>query len=164
MDVQGPPRVVNALARKESIIDVPAIRVPWASWCLLTVISTFAAASALWVVLTPAGDQTKLTGRAWEQFALQDPEVASLYSMDLVVLGLLGAGFGLMAAAVSVIPYRRGERWAWYALWLLPLTIGAVAARMLINQYSAAYYYAGITAASLVALLIPIRSVLRHRE
>ena len=127
-------------------------------------ISTFVAFSALWVALTPAADQTELTGRAWEQFALQDPEVASLYSMDLVVLGLLGAGFGLLAAVVSLIPYRRGERWAWYALWLLPVTIGGVAARMLIDQYSASYYYAGITAVALVALLIPIRTFLRPRE
>ena len=164
MDLQGPPRVVNELARKESIIDTPAFRVPWVSWGLLTVISTFIAASGLWVGLTPIGEQTELPGRAWGQFALQDPEVASLYSMDLVVLGLLGTGFGLLAAAVAVIPYRRGERWAWYALWLLPVTIGGVAARMLIDQYSASYYYAGITAVALVALLIPIRSFLRHHE
>ena len=65
---------------------------------------------------------------------------------------------------MAVIPYRRGERWAWYALWLLPVTIGGVAARMLIDQYSASYYYAGITAVALVALLIPIRSFLQHDE
>ena len=47
---------------------------------------------------------------------------------------------------------------------LLPVTIGGVAARMLIDQYSASYYYAGITAVALVALLIPIRSFLRHHE
>jgi len=145
-------------------MDTPAFRVPWISWGLLSVVSTFVAASALWVALTPAGDQTELAGRTWEQFAQQDPEVASLYSMDLVVLGLLGAGFGLLAVAVSVIPYRRGERWAWYALWLFPVTIGGVAARMLIEQYTAGYYYAGITTVALVALLIPIRNVLRPHQ
>jgi hypothetical protein len=77
---------------------------------------------------------------------------------------LLGAGFGLLAAVVSVIPYRRGERWAWYALWLFPVTIGGVAARMLVDQYPAGYYYAGITTVALVARLIPIRNVLRPRE
>jgi hypothetical protein len=39
-------------------------RVPWFSWGPLTVVSTFVALSALWVALTPAGDQTELTGRA----------------------------------------------------------------------------------------------------
>jgi hypothetical protein len=145
-------------------IDTPAVRVPWVSWGLLTMTSTFVAFSALWVGLTPTGDQTELNGRAWEQFALQDPEVAYLFSRQLIIIGFQGAGFGLLAAVVSVMPYRRGERWAWYALWLFPITIGAIAARMLIDQYPAGYYYAGITAAALVALLIPIRNVVRQRE
>jgi hypothetical protein len=139
----------------------PPLRVHWISWGTIATMATVAALSSLWVALTPAGDQTELSGRAWDQFAQQDPEVASLYSMDLVVLGLLGAGFGLLAAVVSVIPYRRGERWAWYALWLVPITIGAVAVRMLVDQYSTGYYYAGVTAVALVALLIPIRNLLR---
>jgi hypothetical protein len=142
----------------------PTFRVPWFSWGPLATMAIFTALAALWVALTPAGEQTELAGRTWDQFAQQDLEVASLYSMDLGILGMLGAGFGVLAAVVSVIPYRRGERWAWYALWLVPITIGAVAARMLVDQYSAGYFYAGITAVALVALLIPIRNVLRPRE
>jgi hypothetical protein len=139
----------------------PVLRV---SSGLLTVVSIMVALSSLWVALTPVGDQTELEGRTWDQFAQQDPEVASLYSMDVGILGMLGAGLGLIAAAISVIPYRRGERWAWYALWLLPATVGGVTARMLADQYSTGYYYAGVTAAAVVALLLPIRDFLRPRE
>jgi hypothetical protein len=74
---------------------------PWFSWGALTVVSTFVALSALWVALTPAGDQTELA---------------------------------------------------------------AVAARMLVDQYPAGYYYTGITTVAAAALLIPIRNVLRPRE
>jgi hypothetical protein len=138
-------------------------RVPWFSWGPLTVVSTFVALSALWVALTPAGDQTELTGRAWEQFASQDPEVAYLFSRQLNILGFLGAGFGLLAAVVSVIPYRLGDRWAWYALWLFPVTVGGVAARMLIDQYPAGYYYTGLTAVAVLGLVITLRtSIPRH--
>jgi len=137
------------------------MRVPWISWGLLTLMSTFVAASALWVALTPAGDQTELLDRTWEQFAQADPEVASLYAMDLVILGLFGVGFGLLAAAASLVPYRHGERWAWLALWLVPITIGAVTVRMLADQYSVGYLYAGFTAVALVAILLPTRSFLR---
>jgi hypothetical protein len=35
-----------------------------------------------------------------------------LFSRQLNILGFLGAGFGLLAAVVSVIPYRLGDRWA----------------------------------------------------
>lgn len=139
------------------------VRMPRTSWLPLTVTSFAVAASALWVALTPVEEQTELAGRTWQEVARQDPEVASLYAMDLVVLGLLGAGFGVLATVISAVPYRRGERWAWYALWLVPITIGAVAGRMLLDHYSAAWYYAGLTAVALVALLLPIRDVVRPR-
>jgi hypothetical protein len=138
--------------------------VPWVSWGLLTLLPILVASSAAWVGLTPAGDQTELSGRAWEQFASQDPEVAYLFSRQLQIIGFQGAGFGLLTAVVSVSPYRRGERWAWYALWLFPLTIGVIAARMLVDQYPAGYYYAGITLAAVIALLLPLRSFLRQPD
>jgi hypothetical protein len=147
-----------------SVMEQRISRVPWFSWIPLATVATFASLAALWVALTPAGDQTELAGRTWEQFAQQDPEVASLYAMDLVVLGLLGAGFGLLAAAVTLLPYRHGERWAWFALWLVPITIGAVAVRMLADQYSTGYFYAGLTAVALLALLLPMRDFLRPRD
>jgi hypothetical protein len=142
----------------------PSLRVPWVSWGALIVVSASLALSSLWVALTPAGDQTELTGRTWDQFAQQDLEVASLYSMDLAILGTLGAGLGVLAVVVSSIPYRRGEHWAWYALWLVAITIGAVATRMLVERYPAGYYFAGITAVALVALLMPIRNLRRPHE
>jgi hypothetical protein len=141
-----------------------SFRVPWVSWGALTVLSTVFTLSALWVAVTPAPDQTELAGRTWDQFARQDPEVASLYSMDLAILGIFGAGLGVLAAVVSALPYRRGARWAWYAMWLVPITIGAVTVRMLVEQYPAGYYYAGLTAVAVVALLVPIRNVLRPRD
>jgi hypothetical protein len=131
------------------------------SWGPLATVGTFAALSAMWVALTPAGEQTELAGRTWEQFALQDPEVANLVSRQLNVLGFLGGGFGLLAAVVSLLPFRRGERWAWYALWLFPITIGAVAARQLIDQYPPGYYYAALTAVAVGGLLLPARRFLR---
>lgn len=33
------------------------------------------------------------------------------------VIFLAWAAFNFMAAAILVFPYRRGERWAWYAIW-----------------------------------------------
>jgi hypothetical protein len=147
-----------------SAVNRLSTAVPSISWGSLATVATLAALSSVWVALVPAGDQTELTGRTWNEFAQQDAEVASLYSMDLVILGLLGAGFGLLGAVVSVVPYRRRERWAWYGLWLVPLTIGAVALRMLVDQYSAGYYYAGLAAIALLALLLQIRAFLRPRN
>ncbi len=40
------------------------------------------------------------------------------------VMGALGTallGFNVLALVVILIPFKRHERWAWYALWMLPL-------------------------------------------
>jgi hypothetical protein len=138
-------------------------RLPKVSWALLTTVTTMGTLNGLYVLLVPVGDQTELTHRSWEQFAAQDPEVASIYAMDLAVLGIIWAAFGLLAAIISIVPYRRGDRWAWYALWLVPITYGGAATRFLIDQYSAGFWVAGLTAVAVVGLLIPIRRVLEGR-
>ena len=37
------------------------------------------------------------------------------------VWGITWVGFSILALILLFVPYRRGERWTWYALWLLPL-------------------------------------------
>ena len=49
---------------------------------------------------------------------------SSLYEGAYPIMGALGTalvGFNILALVISLIPYRRGERWAWFTLWLLPL-------------------------------------------
>ena len=36
-------------------------------------------------------------------------------------LGIALVGFNILALVMTLIPYRRGERWAWFTLWMLPL-------------------------------------------
>ena len=129
-------------------------------WITMSIVGAVMGLAATWVALTPTGDQTELKDRTWDQFAQVDPEVASLYSMDVAVLGVLGAGFGFLVVAVAAVPFRQGERWAWAVLWLAPITIGAVALRMLASDYATGYFYAGLAAVALVALLVPARGLI----
>ena len=126
------------------------------SWGLVAAAAALGAMSALYVALTPAGDQTPLANRTWEQFAAGDAEVASIVSRLLVVLGLLGGAFGVMSLVVSLVPYRLGARWAWYALWLVPITYGAIATRQLSDQYPIGYFYAALAAVAGIGLLLEI--------
>lgn len=132
--------------------------IPWPSWALLSATALLGALSALYVTITPAGEQTPLAGRNWAEFAVQDSELASIVSRLLVVLGLLGMAFGLAALLIALIPYRRGQSWSWYALWLVPLTYGAIAIRQLTSQYAIGYFYAGLAGAGVLALLLSILS------
>jgi uncharacterized membrane protein HdeD (DUF308 family) len=45
-------------------------------------------------------------------------------SSDALLMRAVGAaslGMGIFGAMIAVIPYRRRERWAWFALWYYPL-------------------------------------------
>ena len=139
--------------------DGDRVEIPRISWILVLTVAVLSVLSALYVGLTPTPDQTELQGRTWEQFARQDPEVAALYSMDLALLGMSIGAFAVLATVVAAIPYRRGERWAWYALWVVPLLWGGVAVRMFIDQYSAGFAYAVAGAIAVVGLLIPFRRI-----
>jgi hypothetical protein len=114
--------------------------------------------SGLYVAITPAGDQTPLVGGSWAEFATREAEVAAIVSRLLVVLGLLGLGFGGAAVAIILVPYRAGRGWSWYVLWLLPLIYGAVAARQLMDTYPIGYFYAGLAVVAGLALLLSRRS------
>lgn len=131
------------------------------SWGLLAGVAALGALSALYVALTPTGDQTPLADRTWEQFAATDAEVASIVSKLLVVLGLLGFAFGSLSLVVSLVPYRLGARWAWYALLLVPITYGAIAARQLFDQYPIGYFYAALALVAGLGLLVEIAPMRR---
>ena len=47
-----------------------------------------------------------------------------LYSTGYSVMGAWGiswVGFEILALVLILVPFRRGERWAWRTLWLLPV-------------------------------------------
>jgi hypothetical protein len=138
-----------------------AIRSRW-SWGLVGAVAALGAISALYVAVTPAGDQTPLANRTWEQLAAADAEVASIVSRLLVVLGLLGVAFGTLSLVVALVPYRLGARWAWYALLLMPITYGAIGARQLSDQYPIGYFYGALAAVAAIALLLEIPRIRRQ--
>jgi hypothetical protein len=68
---------------------------------------------------------------------------------DPIVLSIGWTGFSLYASLVLAIPFRRGERWAWYTSWLLVI---AFAVPILIMQES--YTVAYLIAAGVIALCL----------
>ena len=66
---------------------------------------------------------------------------------DDVGLAIGWTGYSLYAIVVLAIPFRRGERWAWYSTWILVI---GFAIPILINQEI--YVVAYLIAAGLMAL------------
>ena len=73
-------------------------------------------------------------------------------SFDEQLAGVAWAGLCVLAAAVAWLPYRRGERWAWYALWAFAAVVIVTAVLLMRSPGPIATMYAAEAAAVVLAL------------
>ena len=78
-----------------------------------------------------------------------------MFILDDPVLFLGYAAFNLYALLVIAIPFRRCEKWAWYATWILP--VGLAGAAVLAADPNITPFYYGAAAACMLGLLLTIR-------
>lgn len=67
------------------------------------------------------------TKGSWSDLASTSPTTAKYIGVLFRMYGIYGVAFGVMAIAIAVTAFRRGERWAWWAL-LVGNTITLVSA------------------------------------
>jgi hypothetical protein len=77
--------------------------------------------------------------------------VLAFVMTDEATLFLGWAAFNLYSTVVLYIPFRRGEKWAWYTSWILVI---GFAAPILFSQESFAVYYLGAAVVMAVGLLL----------
>lgn len=67
-----------------------------------------------------------ITGMTWEQLEATSPN-AALTMIDFKVRmgGLQYLFLGLFGMAIMLTGFRRGERWAWYTMWLFPFFLAS---------------------------------------
>jgi len=78
-----------------------------------------------------------------------------MFVLDEPVLFLGYTAFTLYALVVIAIPFRRCERWAWYATWILP--VGLAGAAVLAADPNITLFYYGVAAACGLGLLLTKR-------
>ena len=71
--------------------------------------------------------------------------------VDETTLFLGWAAFNLYSTIVLYIPFRRGQKWAWYTSWILVI---GFAAPILFSQESFTVYYLGAAVLMAVAMLL----------
>jgi hypothetical protein len=74
------------------------------------------------------------------------------FALDNPVLFLGYAAFNLYALIVIAIPFRRYEKWAWYAAWILPIGLALPA-----TDPKLAPFYSIVAAACVLGLLLTMR-------
>lgn len=78
------------------------------------------------VPVLPAGYEG-FSGGSWAELASTSPKTAGYIAVLFRMYGLYNVVFGLMAVAITITAFRRGESWAWWAL-LAGNTIALVSA------------------------------------
>lgn len=73
-----------------------------------------------------------------------------IFVMDEPVLFIGWAAFNAYSTLVLVVPFRRGERWAWYITWLLAIAFASTA----LFDAEIAPYYLGAAVVMTVGLLL----------
>ena len=62
-----------------------------------------------------------ITGVGWEDVQATSPTIADLIDLMVRAQGLSITVLSILSIAITVNAFRRGERWAWYALWIWPI-------------------------------------------
>jgi hypothetical protein len=64
-----------------------------------------------------------LIGQSLSSFNSSHPSEAAAMTYLFHGFGLAALGLGVFTIAVSYVPYRKGEKWAWYIIWYLPIIL-----------------------------------------
>jgi hypothetical protein len=65
--------------------------------------------------ILPAGYEGS-TGASWAELKRTAPTTASYFVVLFRMYGIFNVAFGLLASAIAVTAFRRGDAWAWWAL------------------------------------------------
>ena len=99
------------------------------------------------------------TGLSWDTLREIYPDVATYIDRLGRLSGAVMVGLASLGGALALWRFRRGDRWAWAALWVFPLVLGALALVMLTHGGAGlGAYYAVLAGVALLALVLPYRA------
>jgi small-conductance mechanosensitive channel len=106
-------------------VPVAASSTSTGTWALVAVSALMLGApSVFWLFRGAPFDRRvyeQVGGASWTLADAIDAGVVDLVSALVRLAGALGTAAAILALAIAIVPYRRREPWAWYALWAIPL-------------------------------------------
>ena len=140
------------------------------AWLIPCGMGIFFLVSSIGVLISPGiftgaeGTLQNLTGHDFSQISASTPGVANYIYWLIRVFGFTGLGLGAFLAGVSAIAYRRGEKWAWYLMWVMPVTfVLDVTNDAVATGYVDVMTYI-IIALFVISLILPIRKFFPRKE
>ncbi|UCC20591.1 MAG: hypothetical protein JSV62_04705 [Promethearchaeota archaeon] len=91
------------------------------SWVILFLGIYTTVMAILWIFLTEimfVSDFGYYTGQTYQEYLVSDPRFAEMYIITKKLIGVMLLIIGLLILEINQQAYRKGERWAWFALLL----------------------------------------------
>lgn len=135
-----------------------------ASWILLTIVALLgimgSLASTSIAYFQP--DRESITGRDLQKLGLE-PEVRTATLARRATAAAYALAFFTLFLAIVLVPYRRGDVWAWYAILASLLVLNAVAAlrKPLLGVTEGMATPAILLTVAVVALLLDVKRLKR---
>lgn len=100
-----------------------------------------------------------VTDLPWSELKASDPMASELLRFTYGGLGLLKMSWSLLVLVITLTGYRRGEKWAWYTMWLVPILLVSCALfnASWFGRVNEALQFIPITSVSLLGLILPYR-------
>ena len=121
----------------------------------------------LWVGLTQVFDPEALLdneaqhilGMSLGELEASSPETTELVYFLYGALGMLKISWSFLVLAITLTGFRKGEKWAWYTMWLVP---AALVGQGIFNSFFHGDFnemlpWIPITTVALVGLFLPYR-------
>jgi len=133
------------------------------AWVILLVLGLLWFVVGLYSVFLPEGvfetDVQSVTNMPWSELKASSPVAADFVIFTYGLLGLLKLSWSFFVLAITLTGYRRGEKWAWYTMWSIPVLLvsNALFSAIFTSDVSQTLQFIPITTISVLGLLIPYR-------
>ena len=153
------------MASSQDMSEKWYVKYAWLLLCLLGIAFALFAVNALLFGLSlsdipvgiPGGPEAtqSLAGTTWDELLTGSPGIVNIMRGISRVLGSGFLGFSLLVVLIAATSYRQGQRWAWFALWSLPLFL----VMLTLHELRGPYVFMPILflVLSLLGLLLPYR-------
>ena len=100
-----------------------------------------------------------ITGISWSELEASFPEATELARFLFGSVGNLKTSWSLLVLAIILMPFRKGEKWAWYTMWLVPavLVSQGIWYSVYLGDFNEMLRYIPIVTLALVGLFLPYR-------
>ena len=133
------------------------------AWVILLALGLLWFVVGLYSVFLPEGvfetDVQSVTNMPWIDLEASSPVAADFVIFIYGQLGLLKLSWAFFVLVITLTGYRKGEKWAWYTMWSVPILLvsNALFSAIYTGDVSQPLQFLPITTITLLGLLLPYR-------